>query len=69
MRPKLPRRIPWAVAACIVLATVAGCAASPESDGGIVGTGNRIDCEALAKRERTQAPLPEDCKRDGAASR
>jgi hypothetical protein len=68
MRHNLPRRIPWAIAACIVLATLAGCASSPESDGGIVGTGNRIDCEALAKKQRTQAPLPEDCKRDSAAT-
>jgi hypothetical protein len=31
-------------------------------DGGIVGTGNRIECAAVAKKERTDAPVPEECK-------
>jgi len=35
------------------------CAATPEMDGGIVGTGNRVDCEALAKKAGS---LPEECK-------
>jgi hypothetical protein len=69
MRYQVPRRILWSVPACIVLATVAGCASSPESDGGIVGTGNRVDCEALAKKERSQAPPPEECKRESGATR
>jgi hypothetical protein len=69
MRHQLPRRILRSVTACIVLATVAGCASSPESDGGIVGTGNRIDCEALAKKARGQTPLPEECKRESGATR
>lgn len=69
MRHKLPRRSLPAVAACIALVTVAGCASAPGIDGGIVGTGTRIDCEALAKKGRTEAPLPEECKRESGAIR
>ena len=58
MRDDLARRSAWTLA-CIALLTMGGCASSPESDGGIVGTGNRIDCEALAKKDKT---LPEECK-------
>ena len=50
----------------MAIVSLAGCA-SPGIDGGIVGTGNRIDCEALKKeraRERAPAPLPEDCRRE-----
>jgi hypothetical protein len=68
MRHKLPRRSLWAVATCIVVVTIAGCASSPEIDGGIVGTGNRIDCEALAKKEGIGS-VPEECKRGSAATR
>ena len=69
MRLKLSRRSLWAVATCIAVVSAAACAVSPGIDGGIVGTGNRIDCEALAKKEGTQAPVPEDCKRESAATR
>jgi hypothetical protein len=44
----------------IIIVSLAACATAPEMDGGIVGTGNRIDCEALAKKD---APLPEECRR------
>jgi hypothetical protein len=47
---------------CVAIMSLAGCA-SPNIDGGIVGTGNRIDCERLEK-ERAQASLPEDCKQE-----
>ena len=64
MRHKLPRRNLWTVAGCVAVVSIAGCAAGPaveRIDGGIVGTGNRIDCEALAK-ERTAASAPEECR-------
>jgi hypothetical protein len=60
MRHKLPRRSLRSVALCM-----AGCAVRPGVDGidgGIVGTGNRIDCEALAKKDRTGATAPEECR-------
>jgi len=44
----------------IGIALLGACATGPEMDGGIVGTGNRIDCEALAKKD---GPLPEECRR------
>jgi hypothetical protein len=59
MRLELPRRGLCAAMACI--AFVSGCAVSPQSDGGIVGTGNRIDCEAL-RGEASRTPLPDECK-------
>jgi hypothetical protein len=37
-----------------------GCAAAPKEDGGIVGTGNRIDCEQ-ARKDRV--PAPRECER------
>ena len=40
-----------------LIVLLGGCA----MDGGIVGTGNRIDCEALAKKGE---PVPDECKRD-----
>jgi hypothetical protein len=50
-------------AACIAAILIAGCAATPRSDGGIVGTGNRIDCEEHIRKDGTGKPPP-DCKRD-----
>jgi hypothetical protein len=60
---KLPTRISAGLVACSAVLSLAGCAATSSSDGGIVGTGDRIDCEALRK-ERAQAPLPEECRRE-----
>ena len=60
---KPPMRISAALVACIAVLSLAGCAATPRSDGGIVGTGYRIDCEALRK-EPAQAPLPEECREE-----
>ncbi|HJY75401.1 MAG TPA: hypothetical protein VKE95_02160 [Burkholderiales bacterium] len=59
------RRISLGPVLCIAVLSLAGCAAAPRSDGGIVGTGNRIDCEALRK-ERPEAALPEDCQQESA---
>ena len=48
------------ITTCFAVVSLGACATGPEMDGGIVGTGNRIDCEALAKKD---AALPEECKR------
>jgi hypothetical protein len=50
-------------------ALLAGCAAAPREDGGIVGTGNRIDCEEQVRKDRGRAPVPQECNREGAAPR
>ena len=39
--------------ACIAI-MIAGCAAQPRMDGGIVGSGNRIDCEEQANRNKDE---------------
>jgi hypothetical protein len=41
----------------IAVASLAGCAAT---DGGIVGTGNRLDCETAAKTGAT----PPECREE-----
>jgi hypothetical protein len=58
---KLPSLRP-VVALCVALVWMAGCATAPVMDGGIVGSGNRIDCTAAAQNERTDTPVPEECK-------
>jgi hypothetical protein len=63
MRTRLRYRALAAVTLCIAAGAIAGCAAAPGIDGGIVGTGNRIECESQTKTDGTQAPLPEECKR------
>jgi len=35
----------------------------PVMDGGIVGTGNQIDCEPRKEKDGTAAPLPDECRR------
>ena len=50
---------------CIAVVSLAGCAAAPGIDGGIVGTGNKVDCEALRK-ERPPASLPDNCRQEDA---
>jgi len=47
-----------ALLACAAL-ILAACASAPSMEGGIVGTGNKPDCEALKKSGKT--PLPEEC--------
>jgi hypothetical protein len=61
-RARHPTRSAFILALCIAALSIAGCARAPVMDGGIVGTGNRIDCAAVAKKERTDAPVPEECK-------
>ena len=58
-----------ALAACIAALSMAGCAVAPSSDGGIVGTGNRIDCEEQVRKDGSRVPPPGDCKPERAAPR
>jgi hypothetical protein len=69
MRERLRCRPVLAVTVCIAVAAVAACSSAPGIDGGIVGTGNRIDCENQTRKDGAQAPVPEDCKRESAARR
>jgi len=61
MKPEI-RRCCFALGLCIVALAIAGCASRPNIDGGIVGSGNRVDCAALAKKDGADAPTPEECK-------
>jgi len=54
---------------CVAIVSIAGCAANPRSDGGIVGTGNSVDCQTQMKKSAPPEPLPEECKTLGGASR
>ena len=56
-------RILAAAVACIAALSMGACA-SPRMDGGIVGTGNQVDCDAQAKKDGSAAPLPEECQRE-----
>jgi hypothetical protein len=69
MRRKLPHCNFWVVITVSTTVSMAGCAASPDIDGGIVGTGNRFDCTALAKKQGVERSLPEECRADAATSR
>jgi hypothetical protein len=61
MRHDLRRPAAFA-ALCIAALSIAGCASSPRIDGGIVGSGNRIDCAALEKTPPPDTTIPEECK-------
>jgi hypothetical protein len=63
MRRSLRCRIPSAFAMCIAAIVLTACSAAPRIDGGIVGTGNRVDCEAQTKKDGTPGSSPEQCKR------
>ena len=47
-----------ALAAALALACLASCAAV--NDGGIVGSGNRVDCERTPNAEGCARPKPSD---------
>ncbi len=64
MKQRPRRRVLWAITVSTVAVLVAACASAPSLEGGIVGTGNRPDCEALKKKGSTQTPLPEECRRE-----
>jgi hypothetical protein len=58
-----PRRfILLALTIGIIAITLSACSRPPRIDGGIVGTGNRVDCEAFAKKD--PGSVPEDCRRE-----
>jgi len=48
--------------ALVAAAVIAGCASAPGMDGGIVGTGNRVDCEPRTGTDGKPVPLPEECR-------
>jgi hypothetical protein len=50
------------LAAWIGAVLIGGCAPAPSSDGGIVGTGNRIDCQEQVRKDGTKIPPPAECK-------
>jgi hypothetical protein len=60
MRSRLRYCILLFVAVSIAAISMTACSVAPSIDGGIVGTGNRVDCEAQAKKDRT----PEECRRE-----
>jgi len=68
MRKRARSPILLAITMCAV-GLIAGCAPGPSIDGGIVGTGNRMDCEPQTRKDGAQVPLPEECKRQNAAPR
>jgi len=68
MRKRLLRRILSAMAMGFVVVSIAACAVRPGIDGGIVGTGNRTDCEPGTKQDGTQLPVPQECKPQSPAS-
>jgi hypothetical protein len=51
------------VAICIAAILITGCATGTGIDGGIVGTGNRPNCEPNVAKDGTRIPLPEECAR------
>jgi hypothetical protein len=63
MSDRTQRIARWAAAASVAVLSLASCATSRMEDGGIVGTGNRIDCEAYARKGGTPDSVPEECKR------
>jgi hypothetical protein len=65
MRNRLRCRVLWIVAACIAAISITACSVAPGIDGGIVGTGNQMDCEVHAKKGGIPGSVPEDCKREG----
>jgi hypothetical protein len=69
MRKRLHCRILSALTMCIAVGSLAACATAPDIDGGIVGTGNRMDCEPRTKTDGTPVPVPQECKRESTAPR
>lgn len=64
MSNRLWWRILSTAAACAAVISIGACSTPTAMDGGIVGTGHGIDCEAQAKKDGTGASLPEECKRE-----
>jgi hypothetical protein len=64
MKRRVRGRILWIVMMCISGMLLTACSASPRVDGGIVGTGNRVDCEAERTKGGTPESLPPECRPD-----
>lgn len=64
MKKILRFRVATAIALCVAVSSIPGCAVGPGMDGGIVGTGNRVSCDPRMNKDGTPAPLPEECNRD-----
>lgn len=64
MRSRLRCRVLWALVMCVAAIWMTACSVSPGIDGGIVGTGNRVDCDTQAKKDGTPGSVPEDCRDD-----
>jgi hypothetical protein len=62
MNRKVRQRILLALTLCLGAASLAGCASSSDMDGGIVGTGNRIDCAAISNKQPPAGSLPRECQ-------
>ena len=62
MKPEPLRRVRFAILLSLGMALLGACATSSDIDGGIVGTGNRIDCAALAKAQQPGASVPRECQ-------
>jgi len=62
MKTRHWRRILSAIAMCTVTALITACASTSYNDGGIVGTGNRTNCETQPKKDGAHAPVSPDCK-------
>jgi len=54
-------KIKLVLLACALAVIVAACASAPSLEGGIVGTGNKPDCESVKKKGGGE-PLPEECR-------
>ena len=59
MKTRMAGRVLLAIAMCIAALSISACASRPGMEGGIVGTGNRIDC---SNRDSAQGPVPKECE-------
>lgn len=64
MSGRMTRVALWVAAASFVVLSVSACYSARMEDGGIVGTGNRVDCEAYARKGGSPDSLPEECRRE-----
>jgi hypothetical protein len=60
MNSSLWWRVSRIALACLVVLSIGACATAKHDEGGIVGTGNNVDCERVAKKNGSA--LPEECK-------
>jgi len=64
MKRRVRRSNLWIVLMCISGILLTACSTSPRMDGGIVGTGNGVDCEAERPKGGTPESLPPECRPD-----